>query len=63
MASRLRALRVLVPLGVLSGGAVVAFRATRPSEEDSPSAEGAPEAEPLSTRLATQLEGQVPGVV
>lgn len=58
MASRLRPLRVLIPVGVLSGCAVAAFRATGPSE-DNPAEEGAPEPEPLSTRLATQLEGDV----
>lgn len=60
MASRLRALRVLVPTGVLSGSAVAAWRATLPSEDTSE--EGAPESEPVSTRLATQLEGKVPAV-
>lgn len=58
MASRLRPLRVLIPVGVLSGSAV-ALRATRPSE-DSTSEEGTPDSETLSTRLATQLEGEVP---
>lgn len=58
MASRLRPLRVLVPVGVLSGCATAAWRATQPSE-DTTSEEGGPESEPLSTKLATQLEGEV----
>lgn len=56
MANRLRPLRVLIPAGVLSGCAVAAWRANQPSEESS-SEEGAPDPEPLSTRLSTQLEG------
>lgn len=57
MANRLRPLRVLIPVGVLSGCAV-ALRAAQPSE-DVTSGEGIPDSEPLSTSFAAQLEGEV----